>query len=74
VLPKIKSWRDAGDTPYRKNHREEAKLGLLLHTPSPRIAKTKTKLNNKQQQQKKRHIAKRAGHPEYQRGGGAILH
>jgi hypothetical protein len=25
VLPKIKSWRDAGDTPYRKNHQEEAK-------------------------------------------------
>jgi hypothetical protein len=24
--PKVKSWRDAGDTPYRKNHREEAKL------------------------------------------------
>jgi hypothetical protein len=20
VLPKVKSWRDAGDTPYRKNH------------------------------------------------------
>jgi hypothetical protein len=26
VLPKIKSWRDARDTPYRKNHQEEAKL------------------------------------------------
>jgi hypothetical protein len=26
VPPKVKSWRDAGDTPYRKNHREEAKL------------------------------------------------
>jgi hypothetical protein len=26
VSPKVKSWRDAGDTPYRKNHREEAKL------------------------------------------------
>jgi hypothetical protein len=25
VSPKVKSWRDAGDTPYRKN-REEAKL------------------------------------------------
>jgi hypothetical protein len=23
---KVKSWRDAGDTPYRKNHQEEAKL------------------------------------------------
>jgi hypothetical protein len=23
--PKVKSWRDAGDTPYRKNHQEEAK-------------------------------------------------
>jgi hypothetical protein len=26
VPPKVKSWRDAGDTPYRKNHPEEAKL------------------------------------------------
>jgi hypothetical protein len=26
VPPKVKSWRDAGDTHYRKNHREEAKL------------------------------------------------
>jgi hypothetical protein len=26
VLPKIKSWRDSGDTLFRKNHREEAKL------------------------------------------------
>jgi hypothetical protein len=26
VLPKIKSWRDVGNTPYRKNHQEEAKL------------------------------------------------
>jgi hypothetical protein len=26
VLPKVKSWRDAADTSYRKNHREEAKL------------------------------------------------
>jgi hypothetical protein len=26
MLPKVKSWRDAGDTHYRKNHREEAKL------------------------------------------------
>jgi hypothetical protein len=26
VLPKVKSWRNAGDTPYRKNHGEEAKL------------------------------------------------
>jgi hypothetical protein len=23
--PKVKSWRDTGDTPYRKNHQEEAK-------------------------------------------------
>jgi hypothetical protein len=37
VLPKVKSWRDAGDTPYRKNHQEEAKP-QLLHTPSLRIA------------------------------------
>jgi hypothetical protein len=22
----VKSWRDAGDTPYRKNHQEEAKF------------------------------------------------
>jgi hypothetical protein len=20
MLPKVKSWRDSGDTPYRKNH------------------------------------------------------
>jgi hypothetical protein len=26
VLPKVKPWRDDGDTPYRKNHQEEAKL------------------------------------------------
>jgi hypothetical protein len=26
VLSKVKSWRDTGDTPYRKNHQEEAKL------------------------------------------------
>jgi hypothetical protein len=26
MSPKVKSWRDAVDTPYRKNHREEAKL------------------------------------------------
>jgi hypothetical protein len=37
VLPKVKSWRDAADTSYRKNHREEAKL-WLLHTPSLCIA------------------------------------
>jgi hypothetical protein len=24
--PIVKSWRDAGDTPCRQNHREEAKL------------------------------------------------
>jgi hypothetical protein len=24
--PKVKSWRDTRDTPYRKNHQEEAKL------------------------------------------------
>jgi hypothetical protein len=26
VFLKVKSWRDAIDTPYRKNYREEAKL------------------------------------------------
>jgi hypothetical protein len=26
VPPIVKSWRDAGDTPCRQNHREEAKL------------------------------------------------
>jgi hypothetical protein len=26
VPPKVKSWRDAGDTPYGENHREKAKL------------------------------------------------
>jgi hypothetical protein len=26
MLPKVKSWRDAGDTHYRKNHPEEAKF------------------------------------------------
>jgi hypothetical protein len=25
-IPKVNSWRDAGDTPGRKNHQEEAKL------------------------------------------------
>jgi hypothetical protein len=34
VLPKIKSWRVAGDTPYRKNQWEETKP-WLLYTPSP---------------------------------------
>jgi hypothetical protein len=33
---KQKAWGDAGDTPYRKNHWEEAKPQLLL-TPSPHI-------------------------------------
>jgi hypothetical protein len=37
VLPKLNSCRDAGDTPVKKNHQEEAKLGNL-HTPSPHIA------------------------------------
>jgi hypothetical protein len=35
--PKVKSWRDTGDTPYRKNHQEEAKR-WLLHTSSLCIA------------------------------------
>jgi hypothetical protein len=26
MLPKVNSWRDAGDTPGRKNHQEQAKL------------------------------------------------
>jgi hypothetical protein len=26
MSPKVKSWTDAGDTPYRQNHREEAKF------------------------------------------------
>jgi hypothetical protein len=26
MLPKVNSWRDAGDTSGRKNHQEEAKL------------------------------------------------
>jgi hypothetical protein len=26
VLHKVKSWRDTGDTPYRKNHQKETKL------------------------------------------------
>jgi hypothetical protein len=34
---KVKSWRDAGDTPGRKNHQEEANL-RLLHIPSWHIA------------------------------------
>jgi hypothetical protein len=37
VLPKVKSWRDAGKTLCRKDHQEEAKL-WHLHTPSPCIA------------------------------------
>jgi hypothetical protein len=31
MLPKVKSWRDTGETPYRKNHGGEIKL-CLLHT------------------------------------------
>jgi hypothetical protein len=26
MTPIVKSWKDAGDTPCRQNHREEAKL------------------------------------------------
>jgi hypothetical protein len=37
VLPKVKSWRDAGETPCKKNQQEEAKL-LHLHTTSPHTA------------------------------------
>jgi hypothetical protein len=37
VLLKVKSWRDAGDTPGRKNHQEEAKF-QHLHSPSLHIA------------------------------------
>jgi hypothetical protein len=37
MLPKVNSWRDAGDTPGRKNHQEEAKL-QHFHTTSPCIA------------------------------------
>jgi hypothetical protein len=37
MLPKVKSWRDTGETLCRKNHQEEAKL-WLLHTPSLCIA------------------------------------
>jgi hypothetical protein len=33
VPPIVKSGRDGGDTPYRQNHQEEAKL-CLLHTSS----------------------------------------
>jgi hypothetical protein len=47
MLPKVKSWRDAGDTPGRKNHKEEAKL-QLLHTSSPHIA---SQLHDKQRNQ-----------------------
>jgi hypothetical protein len=37
MLPKMKSWREAGDMPCRKNHHKEEKL-QHLHTPSPCIA------------------------------------
>jgi hypothetical protein len=37
MLPKVNSWRDAGDIPGRKNHQEEAKL-QHLHTPNLHIA------------------------------------
>jgi hypothetical protein len=60
VPPKVKSWRDAGDTHYRKNHREEAKL-WLLHTPSPRIA---SPLHVKQRNQKGSCAATRCQCPE----------
>jgi hypothetical protein len=37
VPPKVKPWRDAGDMPCKKNHKEEAKL-QHLHITSPHIA------------------------------------
>jgi hypothetical protein len=40
MLLKVKSWRDAGDTPCRKNHQEEAKL-RHLHTPSLDLASSR---------------------------------
>jgi hypothetical protein len=37
MLPKVKSWREAGETLCRKNYQEEAKC-QLLHTPNPHTA------------------------------------
>jgi hypothetical protein len=54
MLPKVKSWRDTGDTPYRKYHQEEAKL-WLLHTPSPHVA---SPLHVKQRNQEGSHAAR----------------
>jgi hypothetical protein len=53
MLPKVKPWRDAGDTPCRKNHQEEAKL-RHLHTLSQCIA---FPLHVKQRNQEGSHIA-----------------
>jgi hypothetical protein len=55
VLPKVKSWRDSGDTPGMKNHQEEPKL-RLLHTPSPCIA---SPLHIKQRNQEGSRAARR---------------
>jgi hypothetical protein len=58
--PKVKSWRDAGDTPYRKNDREEAKFWLLqtssLHIASP--------LHIKQRNQEGSHTTATRQHPD----------
>jgi hypothetical protein len=43
-------------------------IGIASWTDQPPPRKKKRKKLNKQQQQK-RHVAKRAGHPECQRGG-----
>jgi hypothetical protein len=55
MLPEVNSWRDAGDTPGRKNHQEEAKL-RHLHTPSPHVASL---CHVKQRNQEGSHAARR---------------
>jgi hypothetical protein len=54
MLPKVKSWRDAGDMPCRKNHQKEAKF-QHLHTPSPHIA---SPLHIKRKKQEGSHTAR----------------
>jgi hypothetical protein len=51
MLPKVKSWRDTGNTPYRKNPSRR-----LLHTPSLSIASPlQVKQRNKEGSHTTRH-------------------
>jgi hypothetical protein len=43
MLPKVNSWRDAGDTPGRKKHQEEAKL-QHVYIASPTTLNRETRM------------------------------